>query len=54
MADSSLFPRITNGNLNAPSIMLGEKMSDHVLGRSALPPDNATPWIHPEWKTAQR
>ena len=54
VADSSLFPRITNGNLNAPSIMLGEKMSDHILGRSPLPPDNATPWIHPEWKTAQR
>ena len=53
VADSSLFPRITNGNLNAPSIMLGEKMSDHVLGRS-LPPDNAVPWFHPEWRTAQR
>ena len=53
VADSSLFPRITNGNLNAPSIMLGEKISDHVLGRS-LPPDNAVPWFHPEWRTAQR
>ncbi|MEL7013505.1 MAG: choline dehydrogenase [Pseudomonadota bacterium] len=53
VADSSLFPRITNGNLNAPSIMLGEKMSDHVLGRS-LPPDNAAPWFHPEWRTTQR
>ncbi|MEL7205940.1 MAG: choline dehydrogenase [Pseudomonadota bacterium] len=53
VADSSLFPRITNGNLNAPSIMLGEKMSDHVLGLS-LPPDNAVPWFHPEWRTAQR
>ncbi|MEO0372178.1 MAG: GMC oxidoreductase, partial [Pseudomonadota bacterium] len=53
VADSSLFPRITNGNLNAPSIMVGEKISDHVLGRS-LPPDNAVPWFHPEWQTAQR
>ncbi|MEM6589110.1 MAG: choline dehydrogenase [Pseudomonadota bacterium] len=53
VADSSLFPRITNGNLNAPSIMVGEKISDHVLGRS-LPPDNAVPWYHPEWNTAQR
>ncbi|MEL7255910.1 MAG: choline dehydrogenase [Pseudomonadota bacterium] len=53
VADSSLFPRITNGNLNAPSIMVGEKISDHVLGRS-LPPDNAAPWFHPEWRTAQR
>jgi len=31
--DSSIFPRITNGNLNAPSIMTGEKGSDHVLGK---------------------
>ncbi|MEM7731975.1 MAG: choline dehydrogenase [Pseudomonadota bacterium] len=53
VADSSLFPRITNGNLNAPSIMVGEKISDHILGRS-LPADNAVPWFHPDWKTAQR
>ncbi|MEQ9260641.1 MAG: choline dehydrogenase [Roseovarius sp.] len=54
VADSSLFPRITNGNLNAPSIMVGEKISDHVLGRAPLPPENAEPWVHPEWRTAQR
>ncbi|MBZ0122593.1 MAG: GMC family oxidoreductase N-terminal domain-containing protein, partial [Roseovarius sp.] len=54
VADSSVFPRITNGNINAPSIMVGEKMSDHILGRSPLPPDNASPWINPDWRTAQR
>jgi choline dehydrogenase len=54
VADSSLFPRITNGNINAPSIMLGEKMADHVLGRAPLPPDNAAPWVHPGWQSAQR
>ena len=53
VADSSLFPRITNGNLNAPSIMVGEKIADHVLGRS-LPPENAVPWVHPDWARAQR
>ena len=53
VADSSIFPRITNGNLNGPSIMTGEKASDHILGRS-LPRSNAEPWIHPDWKTAQR
>lgn len=53
VADSSIFPRITNGNLNAPSIMVGEKIADHVLGRR-LPSENAKPWVHPEWKTAQR
>ncbi len=43
VADSSLFPRITNGNLNAPSIMVGEKAADHILGRDPLPPSNAAP-----------
>ena len=53
VADSSIFPQITNGNLNGPSIMVGEKMADHILGRK-LPPDPIEPWIHPDWETAQR
>ncbi len=39
VADSSIFPRITYGNLNAPSIMVGEKAADHILGRPALAAD---------------
>ncbi|WP_372614869.1 choline dehydrogenase [Aquicoccus sp.] len=54
VADSSIFPRITNGNLNGPSIMVGEKAADHILGRDPLPASNDRPWIHPDWKTAQR
>ena len=54
VADSSIFPRITNGNLNAPSIMVGEKVAAHVLAQGMLPPDNAQPWIHPGWREAQR
>ncbi|OZB17214.1 MAG: choline dehydrogenase [Rhodobacterales bacterium 34-62-10] len=54
VADSSIFPRITNGNLNAPSIMVGEKVSDHLLGRDPLAADNREPWVHPQWKVAQR
>ena len=53
VADSSIFPRITNGNLNAPSIMAGEKIADHVLGRS-LPAANLEPVIAPDWAEAQR
>ncbi|MBV1926595.1 MAG: choline dehydrogenase, partial [Rhodobacteraceae bacterium] len=49
VADSSIFPRIPNGNLNAPSIMVGEKISDHVLGRDPLPSSNDQPWISPRW-----
>ena len=54
VADSSIFPRITNGNLNAPSIMVGEKVSDHLLGKEPPARANDVPWIHPQWETAQR
>ena len=54
VADSSIFPRITNGNLNGPSIMVGEKMSDHILGHDPLAASNDEPWIHPDWQTSQR
>ena len=54
VADSSVFPRITNGNLNAPSIMVGEKVADHVLGRAPPPPHIAEPWINPRWRDSDR
>ncbi|MEO1563331.1 MAG: choline dehydrogenase [Pseudomonadota bacterium] len=54
VADSSIFPQITNGNLNAPSIMTGEKASDHILGKHPLARDNARPWIHTNWQDVQR
>ena len=53
VADSSIFPRITNGNLNGPSIMTGEKAADHILNRQ-LPASNAEPWYHPGWQQSQR
>ena len=53
-ADSSLFPRITNGNLNAPSIMTGEKASDHILGKTLLAKANDVPFTHPTWQKTQR
>jgi len=52
--DSSIFPRITNGNLNGPSIMVGEKGSDFVLAKQPLSPSNQVPWQHPNWQTSQR
>ncbi len=53
VADSSVFPRITNGNTNAPSILVGEKAADHILGR-LLPPEEAQVWINPRWETSDR
>ena len=37
VADSSIFPQITYGNLNAPSMMVGEKAADLILGRTPTP-----------------
>ena len=47
IADASVFPSITNGNLNAPVIMVAERISDFVLGRSLLPAEfteDNKPW----------
>ncbi len=54
VADSSIFPRITNGNLNAPSIMVGEKAADLILDKTPLPPSNQEPWINPHWRVSDR
>ncbi|MEM7198061.1 MAG: choline dehydrogenase, partial [Pseudomonadota bacterium] len=54
VADSSIFPRIPNGNLNAPSIMVGERAADFIKGVDPLPKDNAKPWINPRWQTHDR
>ncbi|WP_181872569.1 choline dehydrogenase [Phyllobacterium bourgognense] len=54
VADSSIFPRVTNGNLNGPSIMAGEKAADHILGRDPLPRSNQEPWINPRWQVSDR
>jgi len=54
VADSSIFPRVTNGNLNGPSMMTGEKAADHILGRQPLAPSNQEPWINPRWEVSDR
>ncbi len=54
VADTSVIPTITTGNLNAPAIMIGEKASDMILGRPPLPASNAPSYVAPDWETRQR
>ena len=54
VVDSSIFPTITNGNLNAPTIMVAERAADLIKSNVTLPPSDAEVSMASDWKTVQR